>query len=250
MAKVLTLPIQSRYQDTSDYFLNRSAYCVLSVPVPTPFIAFELALAARFPQGSFPPGDPPVALAENLCRRMSNIDFFAERITEAIAARDDTRRAWELNPLLTAHFSACKSLLDAGSVALAEVYQLNLPAKETDFGKGRFWRQLDTRQRPVFDRYGPFRAWMTGEVIVWRDAAVHRLAPLLVTAVARNADGKLDADTMHFQFPLDPDMDNARLWASAGADLGWGEPLHFHHQWRDRFVAFCSEVCKDIATLL
>ena len=250
MPHVLTIPIQSRYQDVSDYFLNRSAYCVLPGPVPDPFVAFELALAARFPQGSFPPGDPPVALAENLCRRMATVDFFAHEIGEAIAARDDTSRAWVLNALLVAHFSACKSLLDAGSVALAEVYKLNLPPKEQDFGKGSMWRRLETGHRPVFDRYQPFRAWMTGEVVVWRDAAVHRLAPLVIAGVARNADGKLDADTMRFRFPLDPDMDDARLWAEGGKGVDWGEPLHFHRLWRDRFVAFCSEVCKDIARLL
>ncbi len=242
--------MDKHFLDLTDYFSSRSAYCILSVPVPAPFTILEMALAARFPQASFPPGDPAVALAENLCRRMSNIDFFAEQITDAITARNDTKRAWVLNALLVAYFSASKSLLDAGAIAVAETYKLNLANKEMDFAKGRIWQRLEKDHGDVFARYKPFRAWMTGEVIVWRDAAVHRLAPLVIPVVVRDAAGLVDANTMQFEFPLDPDIDNAQLWASHPPSLKWVAPLHFHQEWRDRFVYFCSEVCHDIMRLL
>ena len=134
-------------------------------------------------------------------------------------------------------------------MALADIYFPKLPNKDRDFGKSGFWRRLEVDQPAVYGRYKTFRAWMTGEVIVWRDAAVHRLAPLVIAAVDRNAEGEIDAKTMRFEFPLDPDQDYARLWAEGGKTCDWADPLHFHKLWRDRFVAFCSHVCSDITTL-
>ena len=87
-----------------------------------------------------------------------------------------------------AYFNACKSLLDAGAITLAQVYNLNLRDKQMDFSKQIFWERLEDRTGPTINsRYEPFRS-LFDEIIKWRDAAVHRTTPFVITHSPDNPD--------------------------------------------------------------
>jgi len=122
---------------------------------------------------------PKVRMAENICRRMADIDWYANNIEAAIQEENIGKASLLTMTLLVGYFGSCKSLLDAAAISLNQIYILGLKEKEQDFGKGKFWDQLRRGNLDAFSTYSSFRA-LAKEVIKWRDAAVHRQSPFIL----------------------------------------------------------------------
>lgn len=184
---------------------------------------------------------------------MGDVEFYGQRIDDELATMRGTYTATTVSSLLVGHFSACKSVLDASAITLARLYRLGhktrgqqLRSKEMDFarqGKGKYWAVLQSEQSDVYKRYARFQGTV-GEIIKWRDAAVHRVFPLVVTALARNPETGIAA-IHHFKLALDPDPDPNKAW-SERKSVRWTDPLHFHRKWHPQLLSLCEEVCRDI----
>jgi hypothetical protein len=220
------------------YFYNRSAYAIKSIPVPRCFVELEkhfdklpnLILSGK--------GHESVGLAENLCRRMADIELYAWYILEAKKDSKPQRGAIFIGTFLVGYFSACKSLLDAGAITLAKVYNLNLTNKQMDFSKGKFWAELENRTGMVikkrFQRFTSLRK----DIIKWRDAAIHRETPLVLLHTHGLKDGVIKVAT-------DPEPNWQKLLESP-LSIPWVDPLYFHEKWLNQLFDFCQEVCLDI----
>jgi hypothetical protein len=102
------------------YFFNRTVYPRLSTPVPECFQELD----RRFGEVGLEPDAtaPVVSLAENVCRRMGDIDFHAESIEETLAENEKAlNQAAVVSTLLVAHLGACKAMLDGVALSLNEV---------------------------------------------------------------------------------------------------------------------------------
>jgi hypothetical protein len=223
-------------------FYNRTAYLFVGVPVPDCFLQLDKHFDTRFTTVNIT--HPSVILAENLCRRMADAEFYAHSISEALKNPNAFHGANLIGTLLVGYFTACKSLLDAGSITLAKVYGLTLTNKEMDFSKPKFWKELDKEAGPtVNSRYAPFKG-LFKEVINWRDSAVHRLTPFVVVHTAGKPD-KAPREKMEIKMVSQPDA-GVSMVVKAPKSIQWVEPLYFHNKWQSQLRDFCEEVCSDI----
>jgi hypothetical protein len=229
------------------FFYNRTVYS-LELPnmtVPQCFIELDDYFDMLF-QTSVGLTQEVVILAENLCRRLADVELFAQYISEAQRKSDTFQAAILIGTFLVAYFNACKSLLDAGAITLAKIYSLDLKNKEMDFSKRIFWRQLDEKTGPmVVDRYAPFNS-LFSQIVKWRDAAVHRLTPFVIT----HSPGPLERvppEKREIKMVDQPDT-NISVIVKGANDIRWIAPLHCHMQWHKQLLDFCEQVCLDIRT--
>jgi hypothetical protein len=187
-----------------------------------------------------------VILAEILCRRLADVELFAQCISEAQNRSDAFQAATLIATFMVAYFNACKSLLDAGAITLAKIYNLKLKNKERDSSKRIFWRQLEEQVGSiVVDRYAPFNS-LFDEIVKWRDAAVHRLTPFVIIHSADPPE-KIPREKLEIKMVDQPDTDISVL-VKRGKDIRWIEPLHYHNRWREPLLDFCKQICFDIKT--
>ena len=225
------------------FFYNRTAYVLLTVPVPECFIKLDEYFDTRFVTSN-PMLHESGVLAENLCRRIADVELHASHISEAQKSLDTFKGAILIGTFLVGYFSACKSLLDAGAITLARAYNLTLTNKQMDFSKPKFWRQLDKEAGPTITyRYTTFKS-LIEDIIKWRDAAVHRLTPFVVTH-SPGEPGKVHREKMEIKMIAQPDAEISMV-VKTPKSIPWVEPLHFHKQWQSQLIAFCKEVCLDI----
>lgn len=227
------------------HFYNRTAYS-LNLPnmtVPQCFIELDNYFDTLF-QTSAGLTNESTVLAENLCRRMADVELFSQYVSEAQRKPNAFRAAILIGTFLVAYYNSCKSLLDAGAIALARVYNLKLKNKETDFSKKIFWRQLETQTGLVIvGRYTPFKG-LFDEIVEWRDAAVHRLTPFVVTHSPSNPD-EVPREQLEIRMVAQPDTDISEVVKKAG-NIQWVECLYHHKKWRKQLIDFCGELCFDI----
>lgn len=227
------------------FFYNRTAYSprLLNMAVPQCFIELDDHFDTLFPTTAGSTQEA-VILAENLCRRLADVELFAQYISEAQRESDALRAALLIGTFLVAYFNACKSLMDAGAITLAKLYNLSLTKKEMDFSKRKIWQQLETQIGPtVVDRYVPFKS-LFSEIVKWRDAAVHRLTPFVVTHFPPCPE-KVPREELAIKMVDQPDADISVVVKKA-KDIGWIDPLHCYKQWREHLLGFCEQVCLDI----
>jgi len=224
-------------------FYNRTAYLFAGVSVPDCFLQLGKHFDTRFTTLASIKHEH-VILAENLCRRMADVELYASYISEAQKSPNALKGATLIGTLLVGYFTACKSLLDAGSITLAKVYHLTLTNKEMDFSKPKFWKQLSKEAgTAISDRYTPFKG-LFKDIIDWRDSAVHRFTPFTVTHSPDDPD-KVPRGEQEIKMVARPDTVISTV-AKTPKSIPWVEPLHFHRKWRDELIGFCGEVCQDI----
>lgn len=227
-------------------FYNRTAYSprLLNMTVPQCFIELDDYFDTLFPTTAGSTQEV-VILAENLCRRLADVELFAQYISEAQRKSDTFRAAILIGTFLVAYFNACKSLMDAGAIALAKIYNLNLTNKEMDFSKKEFKQQLKLIGPTVVNRYAPLGS-LFSEIVRWRDAAVHRLTPFVVTHIPGSPE-KIHREKFAIRMVDRPDIDVSVVVRKA-KHIGWMDPLDCHRKWREHLLGFCEQVCLDIRT--
>jgi len=224
------------------WFYNRTAYCLLNEPVPQCFIELDEHFDTRFATtGALM--HLSVTLAENLCRRIADVELVAWYISDAYKSRNTFKAAIHIGSLIVWYFSTCKSLMDAGAITLATIYNLTLTQKEMDFSKAKFWNQLKQKHPTVHARYISFKD-LLDEIVRWRDTAVHRLTPLVLTHSPGHPD-TVPQEKREIKMVARPDITISTV-ATAPKSIQWAEPLHFHGQWKNSLIEFCKEVCSDI----
>lgn len=227
------------------FFYNRTVYS-LKLPdmtVPQCFIELDEYFDTLF-KTSAGLTHESVHLAENLCRRIADVQLYAHYVSEAQKGSDTFKAAILIGTFLVGYFNACKSLLDAGAITLARVYNLKLKNREMDFSKTIFWRQLESQTGPIIKgRYAPFES-LFNEIIRWRDASVHRLTPFVVTHSPDRPD-KVPREKIEIKMVAQPDTDIS-IVVKRAKSIQWVEPMHYHKKWRSQLIEFCKEVCLDI----
>src|SRR6185436_9250962 len=139
-------------------FYSSSAYLSAQLTVPPCFVELDAFFEPIVPD--IPTGWRHFHLrhAENICRRMGDIDLYAWFILDAQAHPDPIWAATIIGSYLVGFFSACKSLFDAGAICLTELHRLNLGHREQDMAKGRFWTALQNTSPRSFTRFNTFRS--------------------------------------------------------------------------------------------
>ncbi len=190
---------------------------------------------------------PKVKMAENICRRMADIDWYANNIEAAMQEENTGKASLLTMTLLVGYFGSCKSLLDAAAISVNKIYILGLKEKEQDFGKGKFWNQLRGSDFNAFNRYSPFRA-LAEEVIKWRDAAVHRQSPVILPSGITGERPRDELKIWLVNAP-EPQIQGHTITVPEGEDVII-KPLDLHAKWRSEFVRLCGQLCLDIKNWL
>jgi hypothetical protein len=174
-----------------------------------------------------------VAIAANLIRRCADIALYEDALRRELAGQNPWRGAAISGSLFVGYFSAAKSLLDAVTIALATSHSLNLPPKEQDFAKNKFWVTLRQAAPGAVAELEPLRPF-TAEVVRWRDAAVHRTTPLIVVdanmrQLGFKAPDQIRRDEVNIVMASDPDSDFAIFGST---HVSWMDPMEKPNQWR------------------
>jgi hypothetical protein len=193
-------------------------------------------------------GHQSVILAENLCRRMADVELYAQYIFHAQSGQRSSEEAEDaavlVGTFLVAYFSACKSVFDAASIALSKIYDLRLTNKGMNFSKDRFREELEGKAGTITtSRYTPFRS-LSEEIVAWRDSAVHRITPFVVTY---SHERPWKAQKIDIIMASNPDTNISAVIKKLDS-IEWVEPLYYHTKWREQLIRFCAEICQDIRT--
>lgn len=184
-----------------------------------------------------------VALAENLCRRFANVDWYALKIGAAQDEKNVGSAVHLVQTLLVGYFSSAKSLLDAAAITLDGVLALGLSHKKQDLSQEWFWRALESSHAERFRKYKPFRS-LSGEVNAWRHAAVHRVTPIVLPSATSE---ELPRDQISIGLINDPEptMEGDAFVVSRGKDA-LIDPLDLHSSWRPKFVELSRLLCEEL----
>lgn len=230
-------------------FYSISGYAILNkVPVPSCFVELDEYFDKQFTSLPGALRHPFVRLAYNLCRRMADIDTYAQDVSDVLNEPAVKYGEIRISTFLVGYFSACKAIFDAAAISLATLYFLtftdknverSLSNKQMDFSKREFWNALekDIRVKNRFIRFKP----ISDEVVSWRDAAVHRVAPFVIQRRSNTAN-------MEIKMAAKPDADMS-YWMNSRDDKDWLDPLDLHRKWRPLFLELCQEICHDISSL-
>jgi hypothetical protein len=176
---------------------------------------------------------------------MADIELFAGVISELEKDKDIWRASITISSYLVAYFGACKSLLDAISITLNTLFNLALPNKEQDFGKGKFWKVLQNRDNAAYSRYIQFQPFYE-DIIRWREAAVHRFTPMVVVHTPTDPPNA-PREQMVLKTVAHTEPDFGQMIRSP-LDVEWSDPLGLHIQWQPKFIMLCCYICDDIAS--
>jgi hypothetical protein len=238
-------------------FFQRSAYPFIGVNPPSCFtsIAKELAVIIVDCGSNVHEAykNPSFILAENLCRRMGDLELYEGAIKRELNDPNQWKAVVVIGSLMVGYFSTAKSILDAGSVALSHLYQLGLSNKEQDFSKQKFWKSLARADSNAHNRYSQFRGHFDG-IVKWRDSAVHRLTPFLIIdanmeKIGNRPPEQIARSEVAILMSANPDTDMPSLLANARG-MKWSDPLDIPTSWKPKFIAYCEQLCNDIKAKL
>lgn len=162
-------------------FYNRTAFRVLKDPLPDAFRDLDQHIIRKYPDLIQAWGSKQFRHAENLCRRYGDVLLMRHHIEEALTRESRPEGAALGTSYLTAYLTSVKSLLDVTAIMLSDVYRLHLSGGQLDLAKDVFWKRFKSTQKSEADRYANLKPWFK-EVADRRNAAVHRVAPILITA--------------------------------------------------------------------
>jgi hypothetical protein len=230
------------------HFYNRTTYRSLEgrVNIPLPFLWLDQEVFEKIGVGVTHAQHRPVMMAQTVCQRMADIDYFATEIGKAQTDPNVGRACSLVATYLVAYFSASKGFLDGVAIGLNQLFQLELAAREQDFGKPKLLRTLEGKDAGVAKRYhgyGPFVA----EVIAWRDSAVHRVSPLTAMYYLKSGPpkGRYISKDWAVRMHRDKTMSLGGLGDRTRLDA-WVDPLELPREWRPRFVEMSGTFCEDL----
>ncbi|MCB0167465.1 MAG: hypothetical protein KDI79_24760 [Anaerolineae bacterium] len=228
------------------FFYSRSVYPIIGRPIPKYFLALDNWFESQFtdPDDIIQPWQAPaVHMAENLCRHLGDVEMYAMLVRDATELPNPNHAAIMTGTYLVGYFSACKSVLDACSVTINELYNLDLPYKVQDFTKTKFWRTLATVDAAAESNYRSFEPTFR-EVITWRDAAVHRTTPFAFPVCKGDID-TVPRSEIEIKISIEAGYSLRRVMEERRM-IDMIEPDELHDRWAAIFHTLLQRVCEDI----
>ncbi|MHB8732616.1 MAG: hypothetical protein ACYDAB_12600 [bacterium] len=226
-------------------FYNRTAFRVLNEPLPTFFASLDQYIAEKFPVLLKAWSSKEFEHAENICRRNGDILLIQKHLEEALARPNRPEGAALGASYMTFYFSCVKSLLDSIAIMLNDVYSLGLTGGDLDLAKDQFWNKFVSLRKTEAGRYGKLRPWFR-EARDWRDAAIHRVAPILSTAGPGHPN-KVDPSLTTVVMVDQRDVKASDLMVANPAF--WQKlisPLDLLAGWRPSIALVTELACEDI----
>ena len=253
--EIAALPSVQQRAIFEGLFFQRSAYPFIGIEPPV-FLSETAAALAKWIVTDTRDltalyREPLAIVAENVCRRLANLELYALTIRHEIENASPWRASTIVGSLLVGLFGSAKSLLDAGSVALTVAFSLPLANKEQDFAKAKFWTILRSNYPTVAECYESFRPLMH-EIAEWRDSAVHRATPLVFVDAnpaefGDRAPEEVGPGTLPLRMPALPGIDFGTLPPGSPRFI---EPLQKWTDWRPNLLVFAQCVCNNIISRL
>lgn len=219
----------------SNFLRLRTSYALEELEFPMCFARVERRLEER----GFQFADL-VSEYVNVARRMADVDLFAWHIEKVDSPGHAALAGPLISSYLAAYFGACKALLDAAALFLTQLHKLPLAPREQDLRKGKFWTALKVASPTSHDRYKSLRG-MCEDVVLWRDAAVHRAAPLAILHLTTEQRDNWQPEKGLIKIHAVPDWRGGKV----GNPPKWLNPLDKHKEWRPRLMKLCELICED-----
>lgn len=224
-----------------NFFYNRTTYRLLNIEIPKCFISLDLLLPTN---KSLVETD----LAENICRRMADIEYYANKIGVILKRKNNLwNKTILVGTLLVGYYATCKSLFDAVAITLNYIYKLNLNEKEQDFTKKKIWKQLKEKDRDLHTKYSSFKE-LSYEIRDWRDAAVHRVTPFVIPVGPGDPGGEPNKK-FSIKLVAEKGVSMHDLVSRKGKPK-FLDPLYHHLKWRGSLLKLCEQICEDIGNSL
>ncbi len=227
-------------------FHNRTAFRVLKDPLPDAFRDLDQHIIRKYYSDLVQAwGSKQFGHAENLCRRYGDVLLMRHHVEEALARDSRPEGAALGTSYLTAYLTSVKSLLDVIAIMLSDVYGLGLSGGDLDLAKDVFWTPFSLVRKSEANRYANLRPWFK-EVSNRRDAAIHRVAPILITAGPGHPN------------EVDPSLTTVLMvnrWDVRAQDLmrpssallrGMISPLELIGGWQSKLLPLIELACEDL----
>src|SRR2546427_11519584 len=103
----------------ASFFYNRTTYRWLDRRlVPACFLWLDHEVFEKIGVGPAHAPHRPIVIAQAVCQRMADVDFFAAQIAKVFKGPDVGRASPLVSTYLVAYFAACKGLLDGAAIGL------------------------------------------------------------------------------------------------------------------------------------
>lgn len=222
-----------------NYFYNRTAYRFNGSEIPKWFIALDVHYNST--NGAYP---KELVLAENICRRMADIEWYAKIIEDNLNLRKDL---WSESILigtnLVSYYMSCKALFDAVAITLNYLYNLKLSQKEQDFSKPKFWNTLSAVNNKLHKEYFSFKS-ISDSIKNWRDYSIYRVTPIVIL-VGPGDRGQIPDEAFNIMLinELNADMN---IMVNKKGTPKFVHPLYHHKKWKKTMLKLCDKICEDI----
>lgn len=229
-------------------FVERTLYRLMRLPAPSCFLRlddhFDLALPMQPARGAAT--HLPVLLAERLCARFAEVEWYADSILDARKREGLDREADVKAALLTrawfvGYLGAARAFLDAAAATLDSVYDLRLARADCTFASSFFWQTLVEQSPNTHRRYHTNRIFFN-EVFRWCAESADRVAPLEVIYATFGPYSTRDA---HLRVLDEAEMLYATL-AQGRRTLNWIDPLSLHDRWKAHLLSLSERLCDEI----
>ena len=229
-------------------FVERTLYRLMALPAPSCFLRlddhFAQALPATPDRGAA--AHLPVLLAERICARYAEVEWYAAAIGDArkregLDREGDVKAALLTRGLFVGYLGASRSFLDACASTLDSTYTLRLERADRSFASSLFWQVLVERAPNTHRRYHPSRIFFN-EVFRWCAESADRIAPLEVIYATFGPYSTRDA---HMRVLDEPAVSFITL-AEGRRTLNWIDPLALHDRWKSNFISLCDRLCEEI----
>lgn len=229
-----------------DFFYNRSAYRLIekSVDIPLFFRSFDLYLKMPTTKRNVARYYEDLSLAENICRRMGDVEYYATQISKQLSIRKNLfDESVLVGTFLVSYYAACASLLDAMAISLNKTYQLNLKSKKQSLLDKQFKLKLKQADKQIYQHFFT-HIDMFNQIREWRDSSIHRQTPMvIVVGPGDPTDSFTDKHRISLLSVKDPDRYELYQRNSRPKFV---DPLHHHKKWRPNLINLCEQTCNSI----
>lgn len=234
------------------YFYHRSLFPFLGVAVPDSLVELGAFIGGRARNMSDAYDRFFLDHCENIARRLADMELYKSAIDNELASTGDPfRSATFIQTFLVAYLGAVKSLLDAIAICVNSLYRLQLKPIDRDLCRDRLHGKLSKADVHAADRYNVHQDFYE-DVRVWRNAAQHQVAPIVVvcgptSARAGRAPNEIPRNGVNVRLVNKPGLLPSDLILPSNG-IPWVEPNAFFTSWRNSVEQIVTLICSDIMT--
>lgn len=232
------------------HFYHRSLFPFLGVAVPEPLVQLGAFIGDRAQHMSDAYDRFFLDHCENIARRLADIALYKRAIDYELASTGNPfQSATFVQTYLVAYLGAVKSLLDAIAICLDCLYSLHLKPIDRDLCRDRLLASLYKVDALAADRYHGHQVFYE-DVRVWRNAAQHQVAPIVMvcgptSARAGRAPDQIPRNEVNIRLVNKPGLLPSHLSRQSN-DIPWVGPDAFFSSWSDSVEHIVTSICGDI----